>query len=180
MIVPRARLARVEELAAAAAAGFVTGDPTDPAVTLGPVVSAAQHRRVQDYIRAGLDEGARLITGGPGLPDGLDRGYYVKPTVFSGVAPSMVIAQEEIFGPVLVMLPYDSTDEAVEIANSTIYGLAAAVWSADTASALDVARRLRAGQVEINEGAFDPMAPFGGCKQSGRHPHTDHPAHVRA
>ena len=122
---------------------------------------------MQGYIQKGIDEGATVVAGGPGAPEGLDAGYYVRPTVFSGVTPDMTIAQEEIFGPVLSILPYDDEDDAVEIANGVVYGLAGGVWSADPDRAEAVARRLRTGQVEVNGGAFNPNAPFGGYKQSG-------------
>jgi acyl-CoA reductase-like NAD-dependent aldehyde dehydrogenase len=167
MIVPRDRLPEIEQIVVEAAAGCVTGDPMSEAAMLGPVVSAAQRDRVVSYIDRGIDEGARLVTGGPEPPDGLDRGYYVRPTVFSDVDSSMTIARDEIFGPVLAILPYDSEDEAIRIADDSVYGLSAAVWSADRERALALARRLRVGQVEINEGAFDPVAPFGGFRQSG-------------
>ena len=167
MLVPRSKLAEVEERATAVAESFLPGDPLDPATRLGPLVSDAQRRRVRDYIRQGLAEGATLLTGGAEPPGGLDRGFFVRPTVFSGVRPDMVIAQEEIFGPVLSILGYDDEDEAVEIANGTIYGLSAAVWAGDAHRAMAVARRLRAGHVEVNGGAYNPLAPFGGYKQSG-------------
>jgi acyl-CoA reductase-like NAD-dependent aldehyde dehydrogenase len=167
MIVPRSRLGEVEELAVAAAEGFTPGNPLDRATRLGPLASAAQRDRVRRYIDAGIDEGARLLTGGADAPDGLDRGYFVRPTVFSDVRSDMTIAQQEIFGPVLSILPYDTEDEAVAIANDTIYGLAGAVWGADVDRAEAVARRLRTGQVDVNGGAFNPLAPFGGYKQSG-------------
>jgi aldehyde dehydrogenase (NAD+) len=143
------------------------GDPFAEGTRLGPLVSAAQLDRVRGFIDRGVAEGATLATGGTEPPDGLARGYYVRPTVFTGVEPGMTIAQEEIFGPVLSMLAYESEDEAVEIANGTRYGLAAAVWSGDADHATAVARRLRAGQVEINGGQFNPVAPFGGYRQSG-------------
>ena len=167
MIVPRSRLAEVEELAVQAAASYTTGDPLVQGTRLGPVASAAQRERVRGYIAKGIDDGARLLCGGVDPPEGLDRGYFVRPTVFSEVAPDSVLAQEEIFGPVLSILVYDTEAEAVEIANNTVYGLAGGVWSADRDRAIAVARQLRVGQVEINGGMFNPSAPFGGYKQSG-------------
>ena len=167
MVVPRARLAEVEEIAARTAEAMTTGDPFARGSKLGPLVSQAQWERVQGYIQKGLDEGARLVTGGLGKPEGLETGYFVKPTVFSDVRRDMTIAQEEIFGPVLSILPYDTEEEAVEIANDSAYGLAGGVWAGTPERAQEVARRLRTGQVEINGGAFNPIAPFGGYKQSG-------------
>jgi aldehyde dehydrogenase (NAD+) len=167
MLVPRDRLAEAETIAAATADAMVVGDPFAAGVHLGPLASAAQRDRVTTYIEKGVDEGAKLVAGGTGTPEGLDRGFYVRPTVFSDVSPDMTIAQEEIFGPVLSILPYDDEDDAVRIANGVVYGLAGGVWSADAARAESVARRLRTGQVEVNGGAFNPNAPFGGYKQSG-------------
>ena len=167
MIVPRAKLAEVEQLALEAAESYTPGDPFAEDTQLGPLVSAAQRERVRGYIHKGVDEGAKLLTGGADAPYGLATGYFVRPTVFSEVQPDSTIAQEEIFGPVLSIIAYDSEEEAVEIANNSVYGLAGGVWSADPQRALGVARRLRAGQVEINGGAFNPLAPFGGYKQSG-------------
>jgi acyl-CoA reductase-like NAD-dependent aldehyde dehydrogenase len=167
MLVPRARLAEAEAIAAAGAAQTKVGDPFDPESMLGPLVSGAQRERVRGYIRKGIEEGAKLVAGGEEVPEGLDRGYYVAPTVFSEVTPDMTIAQEEIFGPVLAIMPYDDEDDAVRIANGTIYGLAGGVWSADPERAKRVARRLRTGRVDINGAAFNPEAPFGGFKQSG-------------
>ncbi|HEX3705790.1 MAG TPA: aldehyde dehydrogenase family protein [Mycobacteriales bacterium] len=167
MLVPRDKLAEVEELVMAGIEGFTPGDPFEAGRRLGPLVSAVQRDRVRGYINKGIEEGAKLLTGGPEAPEGLDKGYYVQQTVFSGVTPEMTIAQEEIFGPVLAIMPYDTEEEAIEIANGTPYGLAGAVWSADTERAERVARRLRTGQVDINGGAFNPEAPFGGYKQSG-------------
>jgi aldehyde dehydrogenase (NAD+) len=167
MLVPRDRLAEVEDLAAKAAEFFTLGDPLAEGTRLGPLVSAAQRDRVRGYIQKGIDEGAKLVVGGPEQPEDLDKGFFVKPTIFSEVRRDMTIAQEEIFGPVLSILPYDTEDEAVEIANDTIYGLAGGVWSGDPERAKAVARRLRTGQVEVNGGAFNPVAPFGGYKQSG-------------
>ena len=167
MLVPRDKLGEVEELARTAAESFTPGDPFDGASRIGPLVSAAQRDRVRGYIDKGLGEGARLVTGGADAPDGLERGFFVAPTVFSDVTRDMTIAREEIFGPVLVIIPYDSEDEAVEIANDTDYGLAGGVWSGDPEHAKAVARRLRTGLVEVNGGSFNPGAPFGGYKQSG-------------
>jgi aldehyde dehydrogenase (NAD+) len=167
MLVPRQRLAEVEELAKAAAETFTPGDPFDSGTRLGPLVSEVQRERVRGYIEKGIEEGARLITGGAEPPEGLERGYFVRPTVFSEVAPEMTIGQEEIFGPVLVIQPYEGEADAVRIANSTPYGLSGGVWSADADRAIAVARRIRTGQVEINGGAFNPHAPFGGYGQSG-------------
>ncbi|MFD7262346.1 aldehyde dehydrogenase family protein [Streptomyces sp. NPDC059874] len=166
MLVPRDRLAEAETIAAAATAAYTLGDPFDEDTTLGPVVSQAQLARVRGYIETGIAEGAKLVAGGP-HPLPLEDGYFIRPTVFSEVTPDMTIAREEIFGPVLAILPYDDEDEAVRIANDTVYGLSGAVWSADPARATDLARRLRTGQVDINGAAFNPVAPFGGYKQSG-------------
>jgi aldehyde dehydrogenase (NAD+) len=167
MLVPRDKLAEVEAIAAAAAETFTPGDPFEKTSRLGPLVSATQRERVRGYITKGEQEGAKLVTGGADAPEGLDKGYFVKPTVFSDVTPDMTIAQEEIFGPVLAIMPYDDEDDAVRIANGTIYGLAGGVWSGNSEHALRVARRLRAGQIEVNGGAFNAKAPFGGYKQSG-------------
>jgi acyl-CoA reductase-like NAD-dependent aldehyde dehydrogenase len=167
MLVPRDRLADAERIAAARAERYRVGDPLAEDTNLGPLISAVQRDRVRGYIETGIAEGAKLVTGGVEPPEGLDRGYFVRPTVFSEVTPGMTIAQEEIFGPVLSIIPYDTEDEAVEIANGTIYGLAGGVWSADPAHAEQIARRLRTGQVDINGAMFNPLAPFGGYKQSG-------------
>jgi acyl-CoA reductase-like NAD-dependent aldehyde dehydrogenase len=167
MLVPRAKLAEAEQIAAAAAERFAPVDPFGEGIGLGPLTSAVQRERVRGYIRKGIEEGARLVTGGEEAPEDMPQGYYVRPTVFSDVTPEMTIAQEEIFGPVLALMPYDDEDDAVRIANDTIYGLAGGVWSADPERAQRVARRLRAGQIEVNGGAFDLRAPFGGFKQSG-------------
>jgi acyl-CoA reductase-like NAD-dependent aldehyde dehydrogenase len=167
MLVPREMLADAEQLAAQTAESFTPGDPFEDSTRLGPLVSDVQRERVRGYIGKGEAEGAKLLTGGAAPPEGLDRGYFVRPTVFSEVTPEMTIAQEEIFGPVLVVEPYDGEDDAVRIANDTVYGLAGGVWSADQDRAISVAKRIRTGQIEINGGAFNPIAPFGGCKQSG-------------
>jgi aldehyde dehydrogenase (NAD+) len=167
MLVPRDKLAQVEELAAGAAAGFAPGDPFEEGKLLGPLVSAVQRDRVRGYINKGIEEGAKLVAGGADAPEGLDKGFFVQPTVFSEVTRTMTIANEEIFGPVLSIIPYDTEEEAIAIANDTPYGLAGAVSSGDPARAEKVARQLRTGQVDINGGAFNPSAPFGGYKQSG-------------
>ena len=167
MLVPRDRLAEAEDIAAAKVRDYRLGDPLSENTNLGPLSSAAQLERVRGYIDKGVAEGAKLITGGTEPPKGLEKGYYVRPTVFSEVRPDMTIAQEEIFGPVLSIIPYDTEEEAVAIANGTIYGLAGGVWSKDPERAQKVARQLRAGQVDINGASFNPLAPFGGYKQSG-------------
>jgi acyl-CoA reductase-like NAD-dependent aldehyde dehydrogenase len=167
MLVPRDRVEEAERIAASVAEAFAPGDPLAETSRLGPLVSDVQLERVRGYIRQGEAGGAKLVTGGAEPPEGLDRGFFVRPTVFSGVTSEMTIAQEEIFGPVLAIMPYDDEDDAVRIANDTVYGLAAGVWSADEERAKRVAARIRSGQVEINGGAFNPLAPFGGYKQSG-------------
>jgi aldehyde dehydrogenase (NAD+) len=167
MLVPREKLAEAEAIAAQTAEAFTPGDPFEDSTRLGPLVSEVQRERVRGYIEKGEAEGAKLVTGGGAPPEGLERGYFVRPTVFSGVTPEMTIAQEEIFGPVLAIQPYDGEEDAVRIANDTVYGLAGGVWSADQDRAISVAKRLRTGQIEINGGAFNPLAPFGGYKQSG-------------
>ncbi|MDQ6915282.1 MAG: aldehyde dehydrogenase family protein [Actinomycetota bacterium] len=167
MLVPREQLAAAEQIAATVVSQLKVGDPFDEGVGVGPLVSAAQRERVRGYIEKGVEEGAKLVAGGAEPPEDAERGFFVRPTVFSDVRPDMTIAQEEIFGPVLVLIPYDGEDEAVEIANGTIFGLAGGVWSGDPERARRVARRLRTGQVEVNGATFNPMAPFGGFKQSG-------------
>ena len=167
MLVPASKMADVEAIAKRVALTVVVGDPTSEKTTVGPVVSKLQFDRVEGYIDKGIAEGARLITGGVGRPEGLVKGYFVKPTIFSNVRNDMTIAREEIFGPVLCILPYQSEEEAVKIANDTPYGLAAYVWSGDNAHARRVGSRIRAGQVALN-GAFGDMnTPFGGFKMSG-------------
>ena len=167
LLVPEARYEQAAALAVERAQSFVVGDPFDPATKLGPLASAAQRDRVRDYIGKGIVEGGQLLTGGLDPPPGCPRGYYVQPTIFGRVAPKATIAQEEIFGPVLSILTFTGEDDAVAIANGTIYGLAAAVWSGDEVRAHAIARRLRCGQVDINGGRFNLDAPFGGFKQSG-------------
>jgi len=168
MLVPEKNYEEAAKLAAEAAKSFVPGDPLDEKTRLGPLSSLAQLERVRGYIKKGVDEGAELLAGGAEPPEGAPAGgYYVRPTVFGKVKNSMTIAQEEIFGPVLAIIPYKDEDEAVRIANDSPYGLAGAVWSKDEAHAQRIARRIRAGQVDVNGGAFNLNAPFGGFKQSG-------------
>ena len=167
MVVPRAHLSEIEDLAVAAAAGLMPADPITGASLLGPLVSATQQQRVRDYINKGIDEGARIICGGVNPPEGLELGYYVTPTIFSDVTQDMTIAQEEIFGPVLSIIPYDTEEQAIAIANDSNYGLAGGVWAQSEEKAFEVARKIRTGQVEINGGSFNIVAPFGGYKQSG-------------
>ncbi len=153
MLVPRDKLAEVEELAAGAAAGFAPGDPFEPGKLLGPLVSGVQRERVRGYINKGIEEGAKLVIGGADAPEGLEKGFFVQPTVFSDVTPDMTIAREEIFGPVLSIIPYDTEEEAIEIANGTPYGLSGGVWSGDPARAEKVARAdaNRAGRYQRRE-----------------------------
>jgi aldehyde dehydrogenase (NAD+) len=166
MLAPRRRMDEVIGIAKAAAEATTVGDPNGN-MQMGPVVSQAQWKKIQGLIQKGIDEGATLVAGGKGKPEGLEKGYYVKPTVFANVTNDMTIAREEIFGPVLSILGYGAVDEAVEIANDTDYGLAAYVSGKDPAKLLEIASRLRAGQVNLNNAPMDPMAPFGGYKTSG-------------
>ncbi|MCQ3923061.1 MAG: aldehyde dehydrogenase family protein [Rhodocyclaceae bacterium] len=167
MLVPESRYAEAAKLAAEAAAKFTVGDPFAETSKLGPLISASQRDRVQDFIRKGIAEGAELLCGGPDAPAGLSKGYYVQPTVFGRVKPGSTIEQEEIFGPVLSIIAYKDEDEAARIANGTPYGLAGAAWAGSDERAIAFARRMRTGQVDINGGAFNALAPFGGYKQSG-------------
>ena len=167
MLIPRHLMDDAIQIAKAAAEGYSVGPTTDENTQLGPLVNRAQWRRVQGLIQSGIDEGAQLVTGGVGLPPGIEKGYYARPTVFANVAPDMTIAQEEIFGPVLSMIAYDSEAHALAIANGTHYGLAAYVQSADQQRARQVARQLQAGSVHVNYPPADFAAPFGGVKRSG-------------
>ena len=166
MLVPRARQHEAIDFAKAQIAKLTLGDPFDAKTRLGPLASAQQRETVLGYIEKGKSEGAELVAGGS-RPLALAKGYYVEPTIFANVDNRMTIAQEEIFGPVLSVIPYDSEDEAVRVANDSIYGLAGGVWGATPERALQVARRLRTGQVDINGGRFNHLAPFGGYKKSG-------------
>jgi aldehyde dehydrogenase (NAD+) len=167
MLVHRSQHDAALAIAKAAAETQRVGDPRAPDTVLGPVISETQFNKIQRLIETGIKEGATLVTGGTGRPAGLERGYYVRPTVFGNVTRDMTIAREEIFGPVLAILPYDDEEQAIEIANDTVYGLAAYVQSKDLSHARAVARRMRAGQVNVNYPDWDTFAPFGGYKQSG-------------
>jgi aldehyde dehydrogenase (NAD+) len=168
LVVHRSLYDDAVEAATATAARFTLGDPADPATKQGPLVSAAQRERVRGFITRAAADGARLTAGGAEAPDGLDHGFFVRPTVFADVAPGSELGQEEVFGPVLAITPYDDVDEGVRVANGTRYGLSGAVWGPDEESAVAAARRLRTGQVDINGGRFHTAAPFGGMKASGR------------
>jgi aldehyde dehydrogenase (NAD+) len=167
MLVPAAKLAEVEAIAKRVAESVVTGDPASEKTNLGPLVSKVQFERVESYIAKGIAEGAKVVIGGSGRPDGLTKGYFVKPTIFSNVRNDMTIAREEIFGPVLCILPYDNEEQAVQIANDTPYGLAAYVWSKDNLRARRIGGRIRAGQVTLNGASGSMNTPFGGFKMSG-------------
>ena len=167
MLVPRARLSEAAAIAAKRAESTTPGDPRDENTRMGPVVSAVQWNKIQALIQTGIDEGATLVSGGTGRPDGLKKGYYVKPTVFSDVSNDMTIAREEIFGPVLCIIPYDDEADAIRIANDTPYGLSGYVSSSNLERARSVASRLETGMVHINNASLDAQAPFGGYKQSG-------------
>jgi aldehyde dehydrogenase (NAD+) len=167
MLVPESRYEEAVKLAKETAEKFSVGDPREGQAKLGPLVSAAQRDRVRDFIQRGVQEGATLVTGGAEAPEGLEKGFFVRPTVFANVRNDMTIAQEEIFGPVLSIIPYKDEEDAIRIANDTIYGLGGGIWSEDPERARRVARRIRTGQIDINGGQFNLMAPFGGFKQSG-------------
>ena len=165
-VVPRSKLSEVEAIAAEQASVYTIGAWDEEGTVLGPLVSKVQYDKVRGYIQKGIDEGARLVAGG--LDSGRDKGYFVTPTVFSDVSNDMTIAREEIFGPVISIIPYDSEEEAIAIANDTVYGLGGAVWAGDKDHAVAVARQIRTGQIIVNGGDFNPAAPFGGFKQSGQ------------
>jgi aldehyde dehydrogenase (NAD+) len=167
MLVPRDRMEEAASIAAEVATRIRVGDPRTEGIEVGPLVSGQQWTKVQDLIQKGIDEGATLVAGGTGHPEGLKKGWYARPTVFANVSNDMIIAREEIFGPVLSIIPYDDEDEAVEIANDTPYGLSGYVSSGNLDRARRVAARLRTGMVHINGANLDSMAPFGGYKHSG-------------
>ncbi|MGW5033109.1 aldehyde dehydrogenase [Streptomyces nigra] len=166
ILLPRSRYDEFAEAFAAAAGALVVGDPLDPATQVGPLVARRQQRRSLDYIRIGQEEGAKILTGG-GRPQGLEKGWYVEPTLFGDVDNTMRIAREEIFGPVICLLPYGDEAEAVRIANDSEYGLSGSVWTADTAHGVDIARRVRTGTYSVNTFSLDMLGPFGGYKNSG-------------
>ena len=166
LLVPKSRLAEAEELAVAAANSYVQGDPFDPATTLGPVVSAVQRDRVRAHITRAIDDGVRMLTGGPEAPEGLDRGYFVRPTVFSG-DNSTRLAQEEVFGPVVIIIGFDDEEDAISIANDSQYGLAGGIWCGDPERARQLATRIRTGRIRINGTPINMRAPHGGFKLSG-------------
>jgi len=167
MLVPSERYDEALELARTGADRYPVGPPTEPGTKVGPLANAKQYKQVRDHIDAAVTAGATLVTGGSDRPEGLERGFYVRPTVLAGVLPGSRIEQEEVFGPVLVVLPYADEDEAIRIANGTPYGLSGGVFSGDQERAVRVARRMRTGMVDVNGGRFNPLAPFGGYKQSG-------------
>ena len=166
ILAPRSRYDEIVEKIANFVAAMPVGLPDDPSTAIGPLISEKQRERVEGYIKKGVEEGARIVTGGE-RPEGLDGGWFVQPTVFADVDNSMTIAQEEIFGPVLAVIPFDTEDDAVRIANDSVYGLAGSVYTTDNKKALEIASKIRTGTYGINMYAFDPGAPFGGYKNSG-------------
>lgn len=166
ILAPRSRYDEIVDKVAGAAAAMQVGLPDDPATSVGPLISEKQRDRVEGYISKGVEEGARLVTGG-GRPEGLDSGWFIQPTVFADVDNSMTIAQEEIFGPVLAVIPYDTEDDAIHIANDSVYGLAGSVWTTNNDKAIEIAKRIRTGTYAVNMYGNDPCAPFGGYKNSG-------------
>jgi len=167
LLVPRGRQAEIEKLVSEAVCTLQVGDPTDQATAVGPLASQTQRGRVQGYVKGALEQGAKLVVGGAENPEGVTTGYFVRPTVLSDVTPDMVVAREEVFGPVITIMPYDDEDDAIRIANDSIYGLGGGVWGATPADAQRVARRMRTGSVEINGAEYNPLAPVGGYRQSG-------------
>ncbi len=167
LLIPEGSRDEVIEIISKKIRNYSVGNPMEEGNRCGPLVSKKQQESVTSFISKGIQEGATLVAGGEGMPDGLDCGFYVKPTVFADVTPDMTIFREEIFGPVLSITTYSSEEEAVELANNSEYGLSGGVWSNDEARAIRVARRMRTGQVSINGGAFNVSAPFGGYKKSG-------------
>jgi aldehyde dehydrogenase (NAD+) len=167
ILVSRNNYDAVVDAIATLAASLRVGDPTDPQTEIGPLVTRRQQQRVENYIAIGQKEGARVVTGGTGMPKGLDTGWYVQPTVFADVDSRMRIAQEEIFGPVLTVIPYDDVDDAIRIANDSRYGLAGTVWSSDVDRGMDIARQIRTGSVGVNQYVPDFATPMGGFKDSG-------------
>ena len=167
LLVPESKRDEVIETISAKTAKYSVGDPLDESMRCGPMVSKRQQESVASYITSGIEEGATLVAGGPGIPEGLDGGYFVRPTVFADVTPEMTIFKEEIFGPVLSISTYSTEEEAIAMANDSEYGLSGGVWSGDEERAMRVARQMRTGQVSINGGAFNVSAPFGGYKLSG-------------
>jgi len=166
ILAPRSRYDEIVEAVGNFAASLPVGPPSDAGAQIGSLISAKQRDRVEGYIAKGVEEGARLVTGG-GRPEGLDDGFYIQPTVFADVDNKMTIAQEEIFGPVLSILPYDTEDEAIKIANDSVYGLAGSVWTTDNNKAIEIAKQIRTGTYAVNMYGNDPGAPFGGYKNSG-------------
>jgi len=166
ILAPRSRYDEVVEKLGEAVKNMPIGLPDNPGAMIGPLISEKQRERVEGYIKKGVEEGARIVTGG-GRPEGLDSGWFVQPTVFADVDNSMVIAQEEIFGPVLVVIPFDTEDDAIRIANDSVYGLAGSVFTQDFPKAVEIAKKIRTGTYAVNMYAFDPGSPFGGYKNSG-------------